>query len=678
MPNNRLTLYSSGMADFVRSYIVPRGESLNISIPFQQGNIADVLGSLRILGRVRLENPPSFTPENVNSGVIEINPARAQRDLLKSLSGTDLKVVAGNVTLYGRLIGVDERKRHAPNGEVIEETFLTLLSNGSIRRILLDNIDEYTFTDDKVQGEISKALDINYQKIKKDSTFVTLGLKSLDDATGDEVASIQYMVPVAAPKPSYRLSVGKDGGATMELLAVVDNNTDEDWDEFLITIANGHPISFSTDLATVRIPERSHVDIVSKKSIGAHSDGEDSYLESFGADRKPNQVVRALGAKQADYTSGVSNVMNYMAPAAMATELKEAVRDDAETMEVGDFQLFQTRNPMTIKARKSALIPIFTERLNQAGVVLVYKPERHGTRPFRAVRFVNTTGKSLAKGVCSVFQDNINVGEGILEECKPGDMKLVPHQLETGVRVGAVSSQVKPTLTHVRFADGFYCTESIFSAETEYVIRNKKDEEFRLHLEVVNQLGVGSELGFLQSVPEGARIDIIPGGWRVSLTLPPRGDAKESKTKFKVVESRREQSQIVLNERNFLYYFNSQEFSLKERLIKGDPLLSKAIACQSEIESLEGEIKSENQERETMIQMTQRVSGYLKNAPEGEQRASWLRDLEESEKSIREIERVLIPNIEKRLSERREYLKNVLNEIAAEWKLEVEPVVVTN
>jgi hypothetical protein len=46
---NRITIYSSGMADFVRSFPVPQGgEETAVSIPFKQDHIADVLASLKV------------------------------------------------------------------------------------------------------------------------------------------------------------------------------------------------------------------------------------------------------------------------------------------------------------------------------------------------------------------------------------------------------------------------------------------------------------------------------------------------------------------------------------------------------------------------------------------------------------------------------------------------------
>ncbi len=60
MSDNRVVIYSNGIADFQRHYEVSGQESREISIPVRQDHLADVLASFNVYGDVSLESPPSF------------------------------------------------------------------------------------------------------------------------------------------------------------------------------------------------------------------------------------------------------------------------------------------------------------------------------------------------------------------------------------------------------------------------------------------------------------------------------------------------------------------------------------------------------------------------------------------------------------------------------------------
>src|SRR5690606_31798376 len=77
--------------------------------------------------------------------------------------------------------------------------------------------------------------------------------------------------------------------------AVVDNNTDEDWQDVLISVVTGEPITFSTDLADSKTPKRSHVDIVSERALGA-VEAEVADLVSMASEPDP---VGAFAARTA-------------------------------------------------------------------------------------------------------------------------------------------------------------------------------------------------------------------------------------------------------------------------------------------------------------------------------------------------------------------------------------------
>src|SRR5690606_31969595 len=87
-----------------------------------------------------------------------------------------------------------------------------------------------------------------------------LTLSSLEKEKETE-AQIQYTIPVAAWKMRYAIR-SRDGKMTLEGAAIVDNNTDEDWNNFMVSVVTGNPISFATDIADVIVPSRKMVRLV--------------------------------------------------------------------------------------------------------------------------------------------------------------------------------------------------------------------------------------------------------------------------------------------------------------------------------------------------------------------------------------------------------------------------------
>ena len=101
-----------------------------------------------------------------------------------------------------------------------------------------------------------------------------------------------------------------------------------------------------------------------------------------------------------------------------------AVAPEVESKEVGDFCVFTAKEPITLLARKSAVVPMFTVDLKHAGIVLLYKESNHASRPYRAVKFKNETEYSLGRGKTVIYNEGVFSGECVLDTAKPGGTGL--------------------------------------------------------------------------------------------------------------------------------------------------------------------------------------------------------------------------------------------------------------
>ncbi len=199
-------------------------------------------------------------------------------------------------------------------------------------------------------------------------------------------AIIQYTIPAAAWKISYRLRMSDDHPAELQGFAIVGNNTDEHWDQLHISVVTGELITFSTDLADRKTPGRKHVNLVSDMAMGA--------VDVEGA-----MVVMAdAGGPEYegsdDHLGGSDGVRPRSADFAFSqptSTLSAAEMASTEVRDVGDFTRFESEGTVSISAKHSVVIPVFRREIDDTDSILHYKRENHEERPFRSIEFKNET-----------------------------------------------------------------------------------------------------------------------------------------------------------------------------------------------------------------------------------------------------------------------------------------------
>lgn len=462
---NKITIFSNGIADFIRNYEIEKGESKNISLAVKKDHVADVLASLNVFGKVKLASPPKFRPTFSDDKGLELNSQNVLSDMAAKLSGAQVSIKEHGVAepSEGTLLGM-QSDRDGSGKETI--SYLVFQAKEGIQTIPFADISDLVFADKAIQQEIKKALVRNLQKIKPTSTFVELELNGIEKSD----VAIQYTVPAAAWKISYRLNDGPDG-IDFKGLAIVDNNTEEDWEDVIISVVTGEPITFSTDLAESKIPGRNHINIVKDRAEGA--------VELLGFTDESRSVPSVSRSMKRSVVAACS-----LAPTAGLESMGgSAIQAETEIKESGDFAIFTAKEPVSINSNFSTIIPVFDSKLRDAKVVLHYKQSNHATRPYRSIQIKNDTGYSLGRGVCTVNLEGIYAGSCIVPVMKRDEEQLLPYALETGVKVNANQQCDNYKLCRIASEKGFLVTEHVQKINTSYTIKNVKNEEFEFTLD---------------------------------------------------------------------------------------------------------------------------------------------------------------------------------------------------
>lgn len=475
MAGNKVILFQNGIGAFERTYEVgPQPTPVNI--PVQTNVLADVIGSLRVLDGVKVVEPPSYAPKK-EKPALTINPGSATKDMAKALAGAKVSVsLTGSrgEVITGTLVNV-ETQNNIFKDTLVESNFLIVMAaDGSIRRLnLASEVDSFTFTDKDVQEMIQKALTYNLEQTKPNSTFVNLKLA----ATGSKgQARVRYTVQTPAWKFSYRLT--KAGGNwTLTGFAVVDNNTDEDWKDFTLSVATGTPITYDgSDLSEIIIPDRPRVSLVDRKTQGA------VFAESGNTEAVSTRSLRSksyAGAAPAAACAVGFSPAGLECATDSAPGGGSAQWDSATVSDVGDSSIFTAVEPVTIPAHKSAIVKVFDLQLRDADLTLYYNPTE-SSNVVRAVRLTNEGNFSLGKGACSVEEEGVHQGSTVLSAAKPGQSAILNYAVETGVKVvREVGAATKRTVRHT-LTKGVMVSEFSQTQKTSYTFKNVTPNDYKV------------------------------------------------------------------------------------------------------------------------------------------------------------------------------------------------------
>lgn len=674
--SNSITLFSNGIGHFSRAYTVSAGEEKKISIPFKKEHIGDVAASLQVFGKVRLSSPPSFTPSNSDSTHLSIDQKNAMRSLLQALSGASVNLELLNPnTKYtaNTLLGI-ESEQFITGGERAERDVLIVMSGSQLRRIPFSDIKNFEFVEEAVRAEIGKALKKNFQQIKPDSTFLDLTLGTREGSEGNIEAIVQYTIPVAAWKMRYAIREEK-GKFHLEGAAIIDNNTDEDWIDSTISVVTGNPISFNTDIATVVTPKRRTINLVESEVLGNVNVAEAYACSAAGLESVSKGGARTMAMRAAAGPKmSLSNYADFGMEADMEACAAPMAADIAETAgvdtkEVGDFSIFTSKQPVTILARKSAVVPMFQIPLATAGSVLYYKESNHSRRPYRAVKFKNEADYTLNRGKATIYNDGVFSGECVLETTKPGENRTLPHCLENGVKVVKEPKGVNSAVSTIRISEGVIFQEQVSVARTDYLIVNKKNEEFKVHVEHSNMLhGPNNNVAFEGvEVKETEKVHDT-NSYRAYFTLKPN-----EKVTLTVIETMAQSSQFGIGGR---FHWIQSNIIGQGLSINKDEGLQACVSLQKQIDDVQTQIGEAEERVSDLDEQADRVRNNLSAAKDvsgSDMVAEWVRDLDTTEKEIRSINKKTIPDLQKKQRELQEQLAAKLQAISVSWKNEQPP-----
>lgn len=491
VPVTTVVLFSSGVGYFEHAGTVHGNGTTELRFKTSQMN--DVLKSLVLQdmdgGRVTTITYPSQDPvsKTLRSFQVDItgNPSLAQ--LLNQLRGAKVTVTAQAERLSGTILGVETRTRANDKDIAVDVSILNLLAGATIRSVELPLINSLTFDDPQLQDELTKALSTLSLSRDQDKKPVSINFAG----SGDRHVRIGYVVESPIWKSSYRLLIG-DKGAMMQGWAIVENQTESDWNNVSLSLVSGRPISFTMDLYSPLYLARQNVELERYSGLRPQIYGSgvaDSVMAPATA-APPAQARGAAGgvargegllARRLGYDANGNPTVNQLSEIVVTgLDAGASIRAAAEGSRLGE--LFQYTVPnVTLSRQKSALIPIVTDSID-AERVSIYNSSVLETNPLNGARLKNTTGKSLLQGPITVLDKGNYAGDATIEDLPAGQERLLSYGIDLDVLVHAKHSEASSIAT-AKIVKGLLSIQRKIVSSGSYVVENKADKAKTLILE---------------------------------------------------------------------------------------------------------------------------------------------------------------------------------------------------
>ena len=417
LPIRRVILYKNGVGYFERSGRLGPDDAVRLSFKAEQ--MSDVLKSLTLIDRnggkvssVSYDAKES-TERLLSRFSFRLKPGEDIGTLLDQLKGARVRLITAEGAVEGSVVGV---RRVKVNKDQEDDQATLLLKNGEMKNFFLSNVRGVKLLDRNLQEDLERYLEILSDTRRRD--LRTLTLRSQGKSARD--LRVNYLIETPVWKTSYRLILdGKKNTGFLQGWALVDNTSEDDWENVQLSLVAGRPISFIQDLYTPLYAYRPTVGPLLGNNVAPAM--HEGFLEKEeAAEMKPMQAKRLRrGYSRADVRGSV--VMSAPAPAAemMADDIAAGTAMNATAQQLGELFEYKIGTPVTIPRNQSSMIPILQSTV-EAERVSIFN-QRYGLQhPRRGVQLKISGGLTLDGGPMTVIEEGAYGGEALVETIKAG------------------------------------------------------------------------------------------------------------------------------------------------------------------------------------------------------------------------------------------------------------------
>ena len=506
LPLEKVVLFTSGVGFFQHGGKVD-GDA-QVEMAFKSEQINDLLKSMvledRDGGTVAAVSYASRDPITKTLGTFAVNltdnPSIGQ--ILGRLRGARIEVEAAPPA-SGTIVGVEKRTVPVGDDQTVEKEFVTILTKEGLRTLALDTITRLKLLDERLQGELEKALAVLALGTDNDRKSVTLDFAG----KGARRVRVGYVQEAPVWKTSYRVVLGAEDGkaaekdkdkkqekALLQGWAIVENTTDQDWKDVRMSLVSGRPISFRMDLYQPLYVPRPEVRQELYASLLPQQYGQDLAKRDreFAAAgerqgriqlARPEQAASGLRGAAAAYAPAESSVVGDEKALSLDMAANAgSIQSVAQGATLGELFRYEIAKPVSIARQRSAMLPIVSEQI-EAEKVSIYDDRVLAKHPLAGLRLVNSTKLNLMQGPVTVYDGDVYAGDARVEDLAPGSERLVSYAVDLDVEVAPRTEPRPEEIVSVKLAKGTLVVTRKLARRKIFEIKNSAADAVKLLVE---------------------------------------------------------------------------------------------------------------------------------------------------------------------------------------------------
>ncbi|MFO0899046.1 MAG: hypothetical protein U0836_16600 [Pirellulales bacterium] len=497
VPLEKIVLFNSGVGFFERGGKVTGDARLELK--FKTEDINDLLKSMVLQdlggGKISTVTYQSRDPvtRTLKTFAIDLtaNPTLAQ--LLGQIRGERVELEAAN-PMTGVIVGIETRKEAVGKDQVVDKEYLNLLTDDGLRSVALESVGRIRLADPKLDAELRQALAVLALGHATDKKTVTLNFTG----DGEREVRVGYIQESPIWKTSYRLVLDEKEKPFLQGWAIVENTTEEDWNDVGLTLVSGRPISFLMDLYQPLYVQRPLVKPELYASLGPVVYGQDMSRmnEEFrkrisdlqGQGQLIDKITTTIAPDSWDEAGGPGSVSPFPTNLKLQISQTQDVQEQAgaagfgfgdraaapsvaQADNVGELFQYAIATPVDLPRQQSAMLPIVNESV-EAEKLSIYNQSVQAKHPLNGLRLKNTTDLHLMQGPITVFDGGAYAGDAKIEDLQPGTERLVSYALDLDVEVAPESKTEPENLRTASIYKGTLRTQHDQTRQQKYVVKN--------------------------------------------------------------------------------------------------------------------------------------------------------------------------------------------------------------
>jgi hypothetical protein len=637
LPVTKITLFSSGLAYYEHSGALNGSTALNL--PFKADAVSDALKSLVINDPASANPLVSYQSEQtllqtLRSLKIDLSHSPDMPGILDGLRGAEVALSAPD-SVSGRIIGIEYRgEERVP--------WLSLNTDQGIRMFNLNDMQTLHFKDPEINADLKRALDIIMMSRNSDLRDLTVNLPG----SGSRRVVISYVIPAPVWKVSYRLDLG---ASKFQGWAIVDNDSDSDWNTVALSLVAGRPTSFVQNLYPPYYVARPVLPLALAGAAGAvtHDSSYSRAREQALADAPVPQAAMKDMRFSLPMAEEESSEKDYI-PLYYSGSPGAAL----ETMQgsaAGDQFEFTVLNPVSLDRRMSAMLPLVESSVDVRKLLFFSGSVSSGRNhhPRLGAELTNTSKMKLPAGPITVYDGGTYAGDALLEFWNEGEKRIISYGEDLSVTAAVMSSSSRVT-TSVTISGGVMTINRSMEYIKTYTIKNNAVQEKLLMVE--HTKNDGATLESPQANEQTA------AAYRFLVTLP-----AEKETTLLVRESRPLMERVTLAQNrpeSLLSYTTNQEIPSAVQAA-----LRQAVNLWTAVTTAEAAVAEAEKHRLFLTQEQERIRKNLEvtgsQTPQGQEYLGRLQSLDTGiDNATAEIEK-LTANVKNAQKAYADYLGNL-------------------